>query len=221
MDNKLHITDDGSHTMYNYRVGENYHSSHGAVQESKHIFINAGLESVDVNNKEQVNILEVGFGTGLNALLSYLWSNEKSIPVVYHGYEPYPITIEEALKLNYPGQLFVDQELFLLLHSSKNMLKNLSANFSLLINEELIENVVLPLNLYDVVFFDAFSPEVQPEMWNVDIFTNIYNSLKNEGVLTTYSCKGTVKRSLKESGFIIEKLPGPPGKREFLRAWKK
>ena len=218
---RLIITDDGSHTMYSDRVGENYHSSFGAIQESKHIFIEAGLVTVVENKLKQVNILEVGTGTGLNILLAYLWSEENNISVTYHGYEPYPISKEEALLFNYPKQLLVNKNLFLLIHDKLNRIINLSNKFSLFVNETEIENAKLPHGFYDVVFFDAFSPDAQPEMWTPDIFTDIYRSLKCGGVLTTYSCKGTVKRSLKEAGFVIEKLPGPPGKREFLRAYKR
>ncbi len=219
--NKLQITGDGSHTLYSQRVGENYHSSFGAIQESIHIFIDAGLNTVVNRNLKQVNILEVGTGTGLNILLAYLWSEKNNIAVAYHGYEPYPISKEEVLLLNYPKQLTIDEDMFFSIHHKPNRIVNLSNKFSLLVNEDKIENAKLPPDFYDVVFFDAFSPDAQPEMWCPDIFTNIYRSLKYGGVLTTYSCKGTVKRSLKEAGFIVEKLPGPPGKREFLRAWKR
>jgi len=218
---RLRITDDGSHTLFSNNVGENYHSSFGAIQESKHIFINAGLATVDVKNLKRVNVLEVGTGTGLNIVLAYLWGKKNNAVVKYDGYEPFPISTNEVALLNYPTQLFVDDELFYHIHDNFGKVVKLSEEFSLLINEDEIQNSKLDDNYYDVVFFDAFSPDSQPEMWTADVFMKIFNSLKSRGVLTTYSCKGIVKRALIEAGFTIEKLPGPPGKREFLRAWKK
>ncbi len=218
--NRLQITDDGSHTIYSDEAGENYHSSFGAIQESEHIFIDAGLKTVTDKNLKRVRILEIGTGTGLNILLTYLWSVKNKMSVEYHGYEPFPIKKSEVLLLNYPEQLKIDSSLLMSIHNNVHGIVNLSERFTLCVNKTAIADAVLPSNFYDVVFFDAFSPEAQPEMWTPNIFTEIYRSLKRGGVLTTYSCKGSVKRALKESGFDIEKLPGPPGKREFIRAWK-
>lgn len=218
---KLQVTDDGSHTLFSQKTGENYHSSFGAVQESRHIFMNAGLEVIKDEKLKQLNVLEVGVGTGLNALLTYLWTLENNVAVAYYGYEPYPITADEATMLNYADLLKVDQSVFLKIHEKTNEVINLSEKFSVCISNSMIQKANLKPNSYNVVFFDAFSPEAQPEMWTVSVFKKVYMALKKNGVLTTYSCKGIVKRSLKEAGFEIEKLPGPPGKREFLRAWKK
>ncbi len=217
---RLRITNDGSHTLFSNTVGENYHSSYGAIQESEHIFIAAGLATVVDKNLNQVNILEVGTGTGLNILLAYLWAEKTNNIVKYVGYEPFPISVNEVALLNYSTQLNVDDKLFYLIHENIGTTVKLSEEFSLLVREDLIQNSNLDNNYYDIVFFDAFSPDSQPEMWTTEVFKKIFNSLKSGGVLTTYSCKGTVKRALKEAGFTIEKLPGPPGKREFLRAWK-
>ena len=218
--NRIQITDDGSHTLYSKDVGENYHSSFGAIQESKHIFIDAGLNITIDKKIIDVKILEVGVGTGLNVILAYLWSKDNNITTEYHGYEPYPISKEEVSLLNYSSQLQIDEKSFQLIHETSNKVVNLSEYFSLVTNEVLIQNAKLPTEFYDVVFFDAFSPTAQPELWTPKIFSKIFTSIKKDGVLTTYSCKGSVKRALKEVGFKIEKLPGPPGKREFLRAWK-
>ncbi len=220
MKDRIQITDDGSHTLYNENVGENYHSSFGAIQESKHIFIDAGLNTTIDKNIVDIKILEVGVGTGLNVLLAYLWSTNNNNTTEYHGYEPYTISKREVSLLNYSNQLQIDDETFLLIHKESNKLVNLSNYFSFITNEIPIENAKLPTEFYDVVFFDAFSPTAQPELWTPEIFSIIFTSMKKGGVLTTYSCKGSVKRALKEVGFKIEKLPGPPGKREFLRAWK-
>ncbi len=220
MKDRIQITDDGSHTLYNENVGENYHSSFGAIQESKHIFIDAGLNTTIDKNIVDIKILEVGVGTGLNVLLAYLWSTNNNNTTEYHGYEPYTISKREVSLLNYSNQLQIDDETFLLIHKESNKLVNLSNYFSFITNEIPIENAKLPTEFYNVVFFDAFSPVAQPELWTPEIFSIIFTSMKKGGVLTTYSCKGSVKRALKEVGFKIEKLPGPPGKREFLRAWK-
>ncbi len=219
-DSRINKTDDGSHTLFNNEVGENYHSSFGAIQESKHIFISAGLKTVVEKKLGKVRILEVGTGTGLNILLTYLWGNKNKIGVEYYGFEPYPISKKEVILLNYPKLLKVDDSLFTLIHNSIGKVNNISSGFSLLIAETQIQNSKLEPDYFDVVFFDAFSPDAQPELWTPEIFKLIYSAMKTGGVLTTYSCKGTVKRALKEAGFKIEKLPGPPGKREFLRAWK-
>ncbi|MBC8321755.1 MAG: tRNA (5-methylaminomethyl-2-thiouridine)(34)-methyltransferase MnmD [Bacteroidetes bacterium] len=218
--NRLLLTDDGSHTIFSEKFGENYHSGFGAIQESKHIFIDAGLNTVIDKNLTDLRILEVGSGTGLNMLLAYLWSEENNISVTYYGLEPFPICKNEALLLNYPNQLGIDKNLFLDIHNDIGNSKKLSGKFLFQVNSDLIEDANLPDSYYNVVFFDAFSPDAQPEVWTPDIFINIYKSMVADSVLTTYSCKGIVKRALKEAGFRIEKLPGPPGKREFLRAWK-
>jgi tRNA U34 5-methylaminomethyl-2-thiouridine-forming methyltransferase MnmC len=217
---RLQVTDDGSHTLTSEIVGENYHSSYGAIQESRHIFIDAGLAAVDENKNKQINVLEVGIGTGLNLLLTYLWSEKYNLSIKYHGYEPFPISKEEVILLNYPEQLGVDEKLFFHIHDKIGIPVNLSDKFALLVNKATIQSAKLKPGYYDVIYFDAFSPDSQPEMWTTEVFGKIYDSLKSGGLLTTYSCKGNVKRSLKEAGFKIEKLPGPPGKREFLRAWK-
>jgi tRNA U34 5-methylaminomethyl-2-thiouridine-forming methyltransferase MnmC len=218
---RIQITDDGSHTLYNNKVGENYHSSFGAIQESKHIFIDSGLGTVVDKNLDSIRVLEIGIGTGLNILLTYLWGIENQISVEYLGYEPFPISKEEISLLNYSYLLKVDRELFLSIHENIGKSVNVSNSFLLTIVESEIQDSKLRDNYYDVVFFDAFSPDSQPELWTPEVFNLLFNAIKPTGVLTTYSCKGTVKRALKEAGFSIEKLPGPPGKREFLRAWKK
>jgi len=218
--NRIQKTDDGSHTLYSDKIGENYHSSFGAIQESKHIFIDAGLDTIINKDIDKVRILEVGVGTGLNVLLSYLWGKINNIYIEYSGYEPYPISTNEISLLNYPAQLNVDDNIFVSIHENIGKTNNLTSSFSISITEDQIQNAKLKANYFDVVFFDAFSPNAQPELWTPEVFKLLFDTMKTGGVLTTYSCKGTVKRAMKEAGFKIEKLPGPPGKREFLRAWK-
>jgi len=217
---RIQKTDDGSHTLYNDKVGENYHSSFGAIQESKHIFIDAGLNTVTNKELDKVRILEVGIGTGLNILLAYLWGKVNNINIEYTGYEPYPITKNEVILLNYPEILKVDDRIFISIHENNGKIVNLSDRFLLSITEDQIQNAKLKANYFDVVFFDAFSPDSQPELWTPEVFKLLFSTMKIGGILTTYSCKGIVKRAMKEAGFKIEKLPGPPGKREFLRAVK-
>jgi len=213
------ITEDGSNTLFNKTIGEHYHSTFGAIQESEHVFIQSGLDLFkDV--KSQINIFEVGFGTGLNALLTYAWAEKNKVPIFYQSVELYPVSTEQAKKLNYPELLSIDQSVFLKMHQTDEEKVLLSEYFALQKNLVSLQESRLPENIFDLVFFDAFSPDAQPEMWTEDIFRKIALSMKREGVLTTYSTKGIVKRALKSAGFEIEKLPGPPGKREILRGRK-
>lgn len=216
---KLVITEDGSHTIFNPHIGEHYHSTFGAIQESEHIFIQAALD-VFREKQKTLDILEIGFGTGLNALLSLLWADKFDKHISYYGLEAFPISHKTALSLNYHELLKTDQSLFLNFHRQIDGALKISDNFSLDKEVNTLENATFPIEKYDVIYFDAFSPEAQAELWTADIFTKLFATLKKRGVLTTYSCKGSVKRALKAAGFCIEKLPGPPGKREFLRATK-
>jgi tRNA U34 5-methylaminomethyl-2-thiouridine-forming methyltransferase MnmC len=210
------ITKDGSHTLFNKRAGEHYHSIFGAIQESEHIFIRAGLESV-ADRYPVLNVLEIGLGTGLNVLLSMLWAEKNKTKLEYLGLEAFPLDAETLKNLNYPERLSVERELFLQLLRSVTR-RNLTPYFSVKVLHEKFQDFQPPENRFHVVFFDAFSPESQPEMWTKEGFVKLFDALVPQGVLVTYSCKGDVKRALKAAGFHLEKLPGPPGKREFLRA---
>jgi len=216
------VTSDGSHTLFVPELNESYHSTYGAVGESMHIFINAGFRYVAKNFKK-LTILEIGFGTGLNAFLTLLEIAGKETEIYYHGIEAYPVEKSDAEQLNYPEVSGFPKaaQLFEKLYTTEWGIKQaVSNNFSLLKEKNRLEEAILPADFYNLVYFDAFSPEVQPEMWRIEIFRKIYSAMKPDGVLVTYSCKGDVKRALKSVGFKIEKLPGPPGKREFLRAVK-
>ncbi len=212
------ITSDGSATLYNPTSGEHYHSTFGAIQESRHIFIEAGLSLF--LKQSHISLFEVGFGTGLNALLSMKLGEEQGVNIHYTAVELYPIFPEESQQLNYPSLLEMDASLFLRMHESPQMQTSLTVHFYLEKIHEPFQELLFEPELFDVVYFDAFSPESQPEMWTEEGFEKLYQAIKPGGVLVTYSCKGLVKRALKSAGFRIEKLPGPPGKREFLRAWK-
>ena len=217
--NKPILTSDGSHTLFNPETGEHFHSTFGALTESEHIFIRAGLDVIPSKIKP-VNLLEIGLGTGLNALLALRWAEKYKREVNYFAVESFPLEKEVLLKLNYPEILGVDPKKYVAIHAAKNKKVQLSDCFSFSFQHVSLQKVIFPQDHYHLVFFDAFSPDVQPEMWTEDCFEKIAKSMKRGGVLTTYSCKGTVKRALKAAGFQIEKLPGPPGKREFLRAVK-
>ncbi len=162
----------------------------------------------------------MGFGTGLNALLSLLWTEEHHIHINYIGLEAYPLDTEVLLQLNYPLLLNTDKKQFLELHKKRSTPQQHTRYFQSKLVIAQLEQISLADDSYDVILFDAFSPEVQPELWTADVFARLYSSLKPGGCLSTYSCKGQVKRAMKSAGFQLEKLPGPPGKREFLRASK-
>ncbi len=215
---EIRKTDDGSHTLFIPGLNEHYHSSYGAVQESMHVFIDAGLNFLS-DQKTKINILEVGFGTGLNALLTLLHSTNKII--FYHGIEAFPVSKEITGQLDYPGFL-KDKNAILFfdkIHRVKwNEDMSITEKFTLRKEQAKIEEISLEREKYDLVYFDAFAPEVQPELWTEDIFRKLFDATKSGGVLVTYSSKGLVKQNLRTSGFEVKRLPGPPGKRHIVRA---
>jgi tRNA U34 5-methylaminomethyl-2-thiouridine-forming methyltransferase MnmC len=214
--------EDGSHTLYRNDLDEHYHSTFGAIAESRHIFIEAGL-NFQLKNLKKINVLELGFGTGLNALLTQLEAENKKIEIYYTGIESIKLSPEIHSKLNYPEQLINEKakEYYESIHQSAwDCIHQLSSNFHLHKIESKIEDVDLPQNHFDLVYFDAFAPDVQPELWTTAIFQKLIESMNKGAVLLTYSCKGNVKRAMRSAGFEFKKLPGPKGKREFLRAAK-
>ena len=223
IDRKIVLTDDGSSTLFSEEVNQHYHSHFGALQESNHIFIDAGFCSDILSNLETVSILEIGFGTGLNALLTYFKAKELQKKVYYKTLELYPLTQQEVEQLNYPSLLpYPDtKEIFTALHDvSFNQKQIISENFTLHKRQISAINANYTPNSFDLVYFDAFSPEAQPELWTKEVFEPICQSMKPNSVLLTYCTKGSVKKILTELGFQIEKLPGPVGKREILRGDK-
>ncbi len=222
MDYELRLTDDGSITLYSTKAGDTYHSMFGAIQESQFIFIDNGLLYKSLSSK--VNILEVGFGTGLNALLSFKATVEKQLQVDYTAIEPFPIDIKIIDQLKYKDH-FVDEDLkkaFSLFHSKRpgNPVE-ISNSFIFEFIHDCIQEVSLKQDYYDLVYFDAFGPDAQAEMWTVEIFNKIYSSMKQGALLLTFSAKGLVKRNLRLAGFVVDRIGGPPGKRHILRAFKK
>ncbi|HNW99522.1 MAG TPA: tRNA (5-methylaminomethyl-2-thiouridine)(34)-methyltransferase MnmD [Bacteroidales bacterium] len=221
MNVELEITEDGSHTLSVPGLKEHYHSVHGAISESQHIFINAGLKHVP-ENKKTISILEIGFGTGLNALLTFLETSGKKINCNYTSIELYPLDEKIFTSLNYPSLLGIEENIFLQLHRCKwNEEIKISEYFSLNKKNISADKIDEASSFFDLVYFDAFAPDIQPEMWTEEIFRKLFECMKTGAVLATYSTKGNVKRILKGVGFAIEKLPGPKGKREILRAVKK
>jgi tRNA U34 5-methylaminomethyl-2-thiouridine-forming methyltransferase MnmC len=213
----LKTTADGSKTVFSERFQESYHSVNGAVTESLHVFIKAGLLEC---GKNLLNIFEVGFGTGLNAYLTYIEAGKRNIQVNYHAVELYPLEDSVIALLDYPEMLIADAGIFSALHQAPwEETVMISKDFALkkmrsdLVTIELIES-------YDLIYFDAFSPAQQPELWDESIFTKLYRHLNKGGILTTYCAKGDVRRTLKKIGFTTERLPGPPGKHEMLRGRK-
>lgn len=220
-DSRIEITEDGSHTLYVPGIDEHYHSTHGAVAESVHVYVDAGLRQCV---KPEIKVLEIGFGTGLNAFLSMLEAEKTSKKIDYTSLELYPIPIPVIEKLNYAKLIAPDRkDVFRMLHSSAwGQWKQISIYFSLLkLQIDFSKpSSFCPENKFDVVFFDAFAPEKQPEMWTQEIFDAIYSFCAPEAILTTYCAKGAVRRMMQTAGFSVERLPGPRGKREILRARK-
>ncbi|TDE07532.1 tRNA (5-methylaminomethyl-2-thiouridine)(34)-methyltransferase MnmD [Flavobacterium sandaracinum] len=210
---------DGSTTIHLTEWDECYHSKHGAIQEAQHVFIKNGLSLFQY---QKISILEIGFGTGLNAFITLLEAQKMQLTIDYVGVEAYPISAEEVLKMNYVSELNAYQEsmLFDKMHES-NWGEKVILNdvFTLTKRKQFFEEIN-DENKYDLIYFDAFGYRVQPELWSTEIFRKMYKSLKDNGVLVTYAARGVVKRSMIEVGFTVEKLEGPPGKREMFRARK-
>jgi tRNA U34 5-methylaminomethyl-2-thiouridine-forming methyltransferase MnmC len=216
--NHIVTTSDGSHTIYVPELNEHYHSVHGAVQESNFIFINSGFNA---SKAHPLNIFEVGFGTGLNALLTGLKSIQENRDVNYTTIEKYPLDEAVAGSLNHP--LYAGEggkELFDLIHSAPwEKWVTINKNFNLKkIKGDLTRQPVS--GKFDLIYFDAFGPDKQPEMWTKDVFGFIASITEVNGILVTYSAKGEVKRNLQSCGFEVTLLPGPPGKRQIIRAIK-
>jgi tRNA U34 5-methylaminomethyl-2-thiouridine-forming methyltransferase MnmC len=213
------LTEDGSTTIYIPELQENYHSIHGAVQESMHVFINSGLKQI---NKKQISIFEMGLGTGLNCLLTFLHSKNQEI--TYYALEKYPVEPEITKSLNFTEQLNLtktQQNVFKNIHVQEwnNNVTKIANNFRLIKTCSDINLFQTKLK-FDIIFFDAFAPDIQPNLWTKVIFKKMFSMLNSNGILVTYSAKGQVRRNMADSGFTIEKLPGPPGKREMIRAIK-
>ncbi|NVJ86884.1 MAG: tRNA (5-methylaminomethyl-2-thiouridine)(34)-methyltransferase MnmD [Algoriphagus sp.] len=222
---KIITTEDGSHSLYHEELKETYHSFHGAYRESLHVFMIYGLDSwVAMNPKKYpIRIFEVGFGTGLNAWLTLVWAEQYQIPVLYHTIEPFPLSKEIYSQLNFIHQndaIWHYHKYFEALHQAPwNEGGPISEYFNFKKDQVTLEEAQLYPT--DVVFFDAFAPSKQPELWEKDMLEKVVNSMRPGAVFTTYSAKGQLKRDLNNLGLEVETPPGPPGKKEMTRAWKK
>ena len=212
-------TKDGSHSILSKKFGVTYHSKHGAIQETQHVFIDYGLKS-KMDTQKQISILEIGFGTGLNAFMTLLEIENLAIEVDYHTFEAYPISIETAKKLNYAALLNTNPDLFLELHQVDNNHKiEITPNFYLTKYYKYFDEINFK-NKFDIIYFDAYGPGQQPELWEKPLLSKMYDALKHDGLLTTYCAQGAFKRNLKAVGFTVKPKPGPPGKREMTTAFK-
>jgi tRNA U34 5-methylaminomethyl-2-thiouridine-forming methyltransferase MnmC len=214
------LTDDGSHTIYLPEMDEHYHSVHGAIQESLHIYIEQGLLQT---TKKELSVLEIGFGTGLNAYLTYGVSKKENILIHYTSLEKYPLNELEFQKLNYPNNIFPEYEqIFNQMHQAEwNKMIPISQEFKLeKLNADLLTFEFNETPQFDLVYYDAFAPGKQPEMWTENILHKIASTVKPNGILVTYCAKGSVRRAFSEAGFTMERIPGPKGKKEILRGKK-
>jgi len=212
------ITSDGSTSINLPELNEQYHSKKGAIQEAYHVFIRMGLDLFF----DKVAVLEIGFGTGLNAYITFLESERRNMIVEYTGVEAYPVIQEEITGLNYVSQLDAEEhrQAFVDFHSSEWETKQaISDKFSLTKRKQFFNDIVDD-NTHDLIYYDAFGSRVQPELWGEEIFAIMFKALKKDGVLVTYAAKGSARRAMEAVGFTVERLAGPPGKREMLRARK-
>ncbi|MFD1163597.1 MULTISPECIES: tRNA (5-methylaminomethyl-2-thiouridine)(34)-methyltransferase MnmD [Hwangdonia] len=240
MQREIVITADGSTTIHLPEWDEQYHSKHGAIQEAYHVFIKHGLhyfcdsggskESQKAShvvegaicNSNEISILEIGFGTGLNAFITLLEAEKLKTNIAYYGVEAYPVLMDEINQLNYPKELKAEDKvsLFNKLHEvSWEASHKITSHFSLTKQNRFFSKIK-EKERYNIIYFDAFGARVQPELWTESIFQNMFHALKDNGVLVTYSAKGSVRRAMEAVGFKVQRLPGPPGKREMLRACK-
>jgi tRNA U34 5-methylaminomethyl-2-thiouridine-forming methyltransferase MnmC len=210
----LTVTADGSHTLFVPELDEHYHSVNGAIQESQHVYIDAGFNQ---STKKEIKVLEMGFGTGLNALLTLLEAEKREIKVVYTALEKYPLPDSITCNLNY-SQL--NEDLFHKIHQAEwEKFVRITPFFSLHKVQTGFSEFDFP-DTYDVVYYDAFAPDKQPEVWSQSLFDKIYAQMNEKGILTTYCAKGNIRRMMQHAGFRIERIPGPTGKREMLRAMR-
>lgn len=218
--NILTPTADGSNTLYNETIGEHYHSKHGALQESKHVFIDAGLKFAS-QEKSEITVLEVGFGTGLNFILSFEYCTENNIKLNYTSIEAFPLTVDVINQTGYSN--YVSAEIWNNFISGYDESLKSAQTLSPLCALEIPHTTLTEFTTdkkFDVIYYDAFSVQHQPEMWSDEIIAHACSFLKPGGTFVTYAITGKLKRAVKSCGFTIEKLPGAPGKREMLRANK-
>lgn len=230
MKRKIITTADGSKTIQIEEWDEHYHSVHGAINEANHVYIKHGLlfaytelytASKNLKSNTEITILEIGFGTGLNAFLTLIEAEKQKLNINYIGVEGYPVIRSEIEDLNYVELISENHKVqFDKLHQIPwELPEQITSNFKLKKENKFFEEITIK-NTFDIIYFDAFGSRVQPELWTEDIFKTMYDALKPSGILVTYSAKGTVKRALRAVGFAVKRLKGPPGKHHMLRASK-
>lgn len=214
-------TDDGSLTLHIPEWNEQYHSTHGALAEALHVFIKEGFQHwVSLNSSKSPSILEIGFGTGLNAFLTLLEAQNKGVSIKYIGVEAYPLELDQVAQLNYPKLLNASEATFMKLHTTLwEESCDISESFKIHKQKKFFSEIE-EIEKFNIIYFDAFGIRVQPELWTEAIFAKMFAALKPDGVLVTYAANGNARREMQAVGFIVERLPGPPGKREMLRATK-
>ncbi len=214
---RIETTADGSHTIFSEDFGAQYHSSHGSVQESMTVFIENGLFAIE---KKKIDILEIGFGTGLNAALTFDQTLTTERSISYLGIEKHPISIDLVDALNYSSFFTHDStnDMLKSLHSTHHVMR--SSEKHSFIGKLVIDDVfqIAFDTSFDLIYFDAFAPSIQEKLWKVPFLDKMFKALRPGGILTTYCAQGQFKRNLKEVGFMVESLPGPTGKREMTRA---
>ena len=217
---QLVLTKDGSQTILNTDLGSTYHSRHGALTESQHIFIDKGLQKQIKKGVTNITLLEMGFGTGLNAVLTAIAASEQNIQIIYHALELFPVPDAMWQQYQLPEELATYRHLFNALHAAEwNKEVVISPNFSIIKHAVSLLDFQ-PSAQFNLVYYDAFEPETQPELWTQEVFEKLYSWMKEDAVLATYCCKGYVRRNMLGARFEVEKAPGPPGKREIIVATK-
>ncbi|MBS1596903.1 MAG: tRNA (5-methylaminomethyl-2-thiouridine)(34)-methyltransferase MnmD [Bacteroidetes bacterium] len=219
MERKLILTQDGSHSVHVPTSNLSYHSIYGAVQESMHVFIEAGLKTL-LSTKQEIRVFEMGFGTGLNALLTFIESEKEKKEIYYNAIEAFPLGNDIIEKINFCEQLNRTdlQPIFEQLHDCP-WEKNISLNSSFVLHKTKADFIQYNTDeKFDIIYYDAFDPVAQPDLWNLSIFEKLFNMLLPNGILVTYCSKGIIRRAMQEAKFIVEKLPGPKYKREIMRA---
>lgn len=222
---QLITTDDGSHSLYVPSLNETYHSFHGALQESEHVFIQMGLahhlQCHDAKN--EISVFEVGLGTGLNALLTAMYAHDNKVRLEYSSIEAFPVPLSIINQLNYPSLFKTSEAIkwFHQMHQSEwNERVRIHEHFYLRKIHDKLEHFTPEVSTFDIVYFDAFAPNKQEEMWSALNLQKVYSMMKSGGTFVTYCAKGQLKRDLKTIGFSVETIPGPPGKKEIVRATK-
>ena len=219
MERKIIQTRDGSKSIYVSELGEQYHSIHGALLEAQHVFLKNGFQAME---KDSFAILEMGFGTGLNAFLTFIENRIAEKEVHYTALEAYPLEDDLLSQLDYVKTIGAEkqvEEFRKIHHCAWGGEVSLSGNFKIHKIQAKLQEILFD-RAFDLIYFDAFSPRVQPNLWTEEIFVKMNESMNPGGILVTYCAKGSVKRALKAGGFMVESLPGPPGKREMTRAKK-